>query len=1249
MALVGKTINLKYYLYGIQGDNYLVSFPENGIKQNKLISFANAEKWHKRDIEEQKEQISPKYKAKGKYGSTVRERLVKRVREMQQEWRKKVFLTPYLITQNYDLHRWKNDWKSPDAVMKIVHTENITISNPVYIQNSGAFSIKRGIEKARLELMKKIKRQEESQVMTWTFKAFTAKAITKDEVIQRSQNPEVIKMFRQMPAEYLFLKGGALNPAPVNGNCVIDFLIKEYPDQNLTKEKLVKIMAEDKVIIDDCYDPNETIWHNGEWIKRDLIDIVEDEPVIIPEGYDTKQILKFCKHYKISMYALDIKSHVFSKYISPKKNRKALIFYSADSHLYPVTDKGVRKSIQSSEGNKDRLKKNGEGFEIKMKEKDEIDDRSERFKLPSFVDIDIKELDKYDNCNIFYNLPHLETILLDLFLLNNKQYLSYTNGEHITKIKYNDTVFLFSNINYSMVVNNKRLDWNDSIAICKDFNVPYTNQSIVGVTNNFYQTSFNGKGVRLHLRERTPELEIDFILMDQEEKCKDCQSEFNDTTNKYEIDHKISLGQGGDNSPANLQALCVPCHKAKSALEQFERKFKIDNSRSSFNAGTKAIFTQKRGGFMHTYDLKKNKKKVPMVYKGLDMNKCYKNVMRYNTYRYPVYSKLDDIKPFVPFIIKKNKAGVVVRTIDTKIEIGNYYVVTNEFRGCDWYCEALVKFALENTIFKQTDIKYYAKPSLSLPANYYNDFIDSVYSKSPNYLKIAINGFVGSLGHKVKKTKQVWFVRSFHQVSNLVMNSKNKLLIDYTIINDKSDENGQLLENKDPIYKVTESSQEYIDDSYVPIHDMILDLALIELYKTKKLLESYGGEVAYINTDNVVCRFKGNNEFTDDKWKNIFWDPENKLPKYKRQDEFKEKDYKEQCKKDTFHFTKQEYQTVTDADLFDKWDFAPLVKEMMGKSFQMQARGGCGKTFYINEFIKVLTSMNKKYICLTPTHKANKVMMNGAITIDSFFMKYTKKSLAILKNISYIIIDEKSMMKELFISQLYSVSKLLPDLNFIICGDWNQFKPVLDRSKDFAYEGSSAIFDICKGNMLELTQCRRADDELFNKTDPKNISNINVEDFKHKEREVSISFYNSTRLRINKMWMNRKKPINCEMVEKDPKNKKSQDIFLYEGLPLICVRTNSQYNMKNCDEFKITQVNDKTITIQDIDNQDLKTIDKKDITMIFQPSYCITSHKYQGSTIKTKYSIYDWNKMTHRAKYVSLTRGTKLKNINIIM
>jgi len=49
------------------------------------------------------------------------------------------------------------------------------------------------------------------------------------------------------------------------------------------------------------------------------------------------------------------------------------------------------------------------------------------------------------------------------------------------------------------------------------------------------------------------------------------------TTAAQEVDHRVRLIDGGDNSMGNLQSLCVACHKAKSRVEQTGRDAGCDS------------------------------------------------------------------------------------------------------------------------------------------------------------------------------------------------------------------------------------------------------------------------------------------------------------------------------------------------------------------------------------------------------------------------------------------------------------------------------------------------------------------------------------------------------------------------------------------------------------------------------------------------------------------------------------------------
>ena len=76
-------------------------------------------------------------------------------------------------------------------------------------------------------------------------------------------------------------------------------------------------------------------------------------------------------------------------------------------------------------------------------------------------------------------------------------------------------------------------------------------------------------------------------------------------------------------------------------------------------------------------------------------------------------------------------------------------------------------------------------------------------------------------------------------------------------------------------------------------------------------------------------------------------------------------------------------------------------------------------------------------------------------------------------------------------------------------------------------------------------------------------------------------------------------------------------------------------------------INKEFIFIQDESDKQIEIpIDK--FQKFFYVAYCITTHKSQGSTFKSSYTIHEYEKFDSRLKYVALSRSTDIKNINIV-
>ena len=140
----------------------------------------------------------------------------------------------------------------------------------------------------------------------------------------------------------------------------------------------------------------------------------------------------------------------------------------------------------------------------------------------------------------------------------------------------------------------------------------------------------------------------------------------------------------------------------------------------------------------------------------------------------------------------------------------------------------------------------------------------------------------------------------------------------------------------------------------------------------------------------------------------------------------------------------------------------------------------------VNSLIKELEARNKQIKALFPTNKACRII-NGE-TIHKF--KATLDISKFKNKYKYIFIDEISMVQEIFYKFCIYLKRAMPELKFIIVGDFEQLPPVKCKLGNTCFKDSRARWELCDGKKLTLTVCRRSDDTLFNMVAPANIGTV---------------------------------------------------------------------------------------------------------------------------------------------------------------
>jgi hypothetical protein len=931
-----------------------------------------------------------------------------------------------------------------------------------------------------------------------------------------------------------------------------------------------------------------------------LDDAPFDNKFTMDSGVNTDMIRYLCDQKKISLYAFDAKENCFEKVVySHISNYKPIIYYNIDGHMYLITNKDVIKSLTCAQkANKNVVVSSL----LEVEKKKEVDEK------------------QYVDCKSFDDALSLQNTIayLPQMDMTNEVHKYIASTKKLPKTKVNNHNIVQMEVkekNLTIICDTNISDgytWRDIKAICDKVQVPFTNQRIGGLISALKKKFFKPERRVLTDDEKAS------IVETQENKCNDCEKE----CAHFEYDHIMPLACGGSNDLSNFQALCKGCHLDKTMAERENSDFiKFDDVASTFNEeGLKIIKSRlyKQWAFVEKLVDKKD------TLHKLDHVKCRRNLVMHNQHDFPMYSVMDYPVPY---------DGADVQCGDYYVETTNYY----PFRGNGWYNYTMVQRALDLTIINKSNIKYMFIPSFKVAHNHFKKFAEFLVDVTDEVgiSKLIVNSLVGCWGIQRSNYESMEMTLDKYQASR-------ELIREGVFVNSKK------LNNDVTIYSIMESMVINKDDMYLPLYNQIIAMEAMNLYDLEQIIIGQGGVPVERNTDAIL--YSGSKINID----NYYWDAENTVKKY-RYDEITHLKRDDVCK-----FTRTE--VFTPAQF--KWtqyeeidDFDSVAKSIFesNKGCMINGCAGAGKTFLANKVIDMIEASGKKCIKLAPTRKAASHIKGK--TIHKYYLElflsnnYEKKILKSLNHIDYMIVDEISMVKEVFYRFLVLLKRYQPQLKFIIIGDYDQLKPVKDTYKG-DYAQSPALHHLCDAMKINLEKCRRSDAELFNVYDKvRRGGSIDINQFPQRElTKLNIAYSHKTRKQVNKLCMDKfGKDKEYLMSAPWDRNHKTQWTRLYEGLPVVSYKNDNDLNIYNSEVFTIDKIDleNKTFTIKR-DEEELE-FDAKEFKYMFYPAYCITIHVSQGCTFDEPYCIYDWSHphMERSAKYVALSRSTSIHNIMI--
>ena len=112
-------------------------------------------------------------------------------------------------------------------------------------------------------------------------------------------------------------------------------------------------------------------------------------------------------------------------------------------------------------------------------------------------------------------------------------------------------------------------------------------------------------------------------------------------------------------------------------------------------------------------------------------------MLYYSDYEFPLFTVMDQVVPFNGLFIP-----------------GRYYIETDmgfPVRGNGWYYQPMVEYLLQQGIIRTTDIKQVIYAGLTIKHNYFNSFIDYLYSSMGEFSKLSVNSMIGCFKPKLRE------------------------------------------------------------------------------------------------------------------------------------------------------------------------------------------------------------------------------------------------------------------------------------------------------------------------------------------------------------------------------------------------------------------------------------------------------------------------------------------------------------------
>ena len=611
---------------------------------------------------------------------------------------------------------------------------------------------------------------------------------------------------------------------------------------------------------------------------------------------------------------------------------------------------------------------------------------------------------------------------------------------------------------------------------------------------------------------------------------------------------------------------------------------------------------------------------------GFDVSKSYSAVLLQNETPFPIFQQFDEIQVFT------SKSNFVPGEFYISKAI-KFFTGMTYSRG--WYPLNFVEFAIDRKCIKRSDITMFIPAKQFVKADVFKSFVEHIFTKYSEYdAKKLINYFIGDFGTKYIKSDKGCVTSSFEIACGLLIQYENTHNVSIDTLNE--------------FHFVRAQTKTKKFNTGLPIHRQIVCGGIINLVKLHDSIVGPNSKIISLNTDSIMIKN------AKDDIENMMTGNESTLEAIGM---IRTEEWKIKAKlmfvfenRDLEIYQPNNWTIVNEGQDFTQ--FCELVDQ--SQSAVITGGGGTGKTEVIKrirkdgDFIGTFTNKAREN-CITRIGEDNDIM-----TFDAFLNEHLTFDQKVQKMLKYtrIIIDEFTMLPVKFMDFLNFMS-INHNIILLFFGDSNQLLQVDQNKIIYDYINTSTFNKMCKSNQFICSY-----KEQFSRFDIalKSESDYFIEHSKFQETlsEKVEKFTDDNICRsLKKKWeinqacskrFRTNNPTNKSMkfiLQREISSKQSKfDYTFTVGEHLMC-----NENLKDLKLF-----NGSICTLDDIVDGKLivgeNSFDPSNFMTIFDPNYCNTIYKYQGSCIKNDYTIHELNIMTKREIYTSITRGTKLSNVH---